>query len=144
MSLTTTQIRIIQTAVPVIAANADAVAEAFYAQLFAIDPSLRPMFRGDMKEQGRKLMQMLSVALSNLESLDTLRPALRALGERHVNYGVTEHHYQTVGLALLNTLEMVLGDAFTSEAHDAWASLYTALTAAVTHDLYPTTEAAAD
>ena len=145
MSLTNAQIAQIQSAVPTIAAHADAVAETFYSRLFAIDPRLRGMFRGDMKEQGRKLMSMLSVALANLDKLDTLRPALRALGERHVAYNVTEQHYSVVGQALIETLDLMLGDAFTPEAREAWVALYTALTTAITADLYPhITESAAD
>ena len=58
MPLTTRRIELIQSAIPVITSNTEAVATAFYAQLFALDPSLRPMFRGDMTEQGRKLMTM--------------------------------------------------------------------------------------
>jgi hemoglobin-like flavoprotein len=144
MSLTARQITVIQSAVPVIVANSDAVAAAFYAQLFAIDPSLRAMFRGDMVEQGRKLMTMLGVALGNIEKLDTLRPALQQLGQRHVAYGVDARHYATVGQALLNTLETAFGEAFDYEAREAWSTLYGALVAAITVGLYTETEAAAD
>ena len=52
---------------------------------------------------------------------------MRALGERHVAYGVEEHHYETVGEALLWTLERGLGDAFTDDVRDAWATAYTLL-----------------
>lgn len=144
MSLDAAQINQIRSAVPTIVANADAVATAFYAQLFALEPTLRLMFRGDMTEQGRKLMSMLSVALNNLDKLDTLRPALKALGERHIDYGVTAGHYDIVGRALIGTLELMLGEAFTLEARQAWVALYGALTVAITGDLYSATESAAD
>ena len=145
MTLTTRQITLIQSAVPVITSNADAVAAAFYTQLFALDPSLRPMFRGDMVEQGRKLMTMLGVALSNVDKLATLHPALENLGRRHVGYGISKHHYATVGQALINTLEAAFGEAFTPEVRAAWVSLYGALVDAITRGLYePQTEAAAD
>ena len=35
---------------------ADVAAELFYGRLFELDPSLRHLFRGDMKAQGRALM----------------------------------------------------------------------------------------
>ncbi len=143
MSLTTRQITVIQSAIPVIVANSDAVAASFYAQLFSLDGSLRGMFRGDMVEQGRKLMTMLSVALTNLEKLDTLRPALQNLGQRHLAYGVAEHHYAVVGQALLNTLEMAFGDGFDAEAREAWGTLYGALVAAITRGVYSPFESAA-
>jgi hemoglobin-like flavoprotein len=145
MTLTTRQIEIIQSAIPTITSNAEGVATAFYAQLFALDPSLRPMFRGDMAEQGRKLMTMLGTALNNVERLDSLLPALQNMGRRHVAYGVEKHHYGVVGQALINTLEMAFGAAFTPEARAAWVTLYGALVEAITNGLYgPQTEAAAD
>ena len=49
---------------------------------------------------------------------------LRALGRRHVGYGVRDSHYATVGEALLWTLEQGLGDAFTPDVRAAWAETY--------------------
>jgi hemoglobin-like flavoprotein len=145
MTLTARQIELIQSAIPDITTNAEAVAAAFYAQLFAIDPSLRPMFRGDMAEQGRKLMTMLSSALNNINKLDALHPALQNMGRRHIAYGVEKHHYWVVGQALINTLETAFGEAFTLEVRTAWITLYGALVEATTSGLYvPQTEAAAD
>lgn len=145
MSLTTRQIELIQSAIPVITANADTVAEAFYTQLFALDPSLRPMFRGDMVEQGRKLMTMLGTALNNVNRLDSLHAPLQNMGRRHIDYGVTLYHYAVVGRALINTLETAFGEAFTQEVRTAWVTLYGALVEATTAGLYePQTESAAD
>jgi hemoglobin-like flavoprotein len=105
-------------------AIAPQAAELFYANLFAADPSLRPLFKGDMAAQGRKLMQMIGAAVGKLDDLDTLVPILRNLGARHAGYGVQDAHYDTVGRALLRTLEQGLGEAFTPEVKDAWASVY--------------------
>lgn len=106
---------------------ADQAAALFYARLFELDPSLRPMFRGDMTEQGRKLMTMIATAVAALERLDTIVPAVRQLGARHTGYGVKEEHYATVGAALLWTLEKGLGPAFTAEVRAAWTKVYTLL-----------------
>lgn len=106
---------------------ADQAAALFYARLFELDPSLRALFRGDMVEQGRKLMTMIATAVAALERLDTLVPAVRALGARHSGYGVTEEHYATVGAALLWTLEKGLGPAFTPAVREAWTGTYTLL-----------------
>src|SRR5258708_28225239 len=54
---------------------AETAAELFYGRLFELDPTLRPMFRGDMREQGRKLMQMLAVAVHGLDRLHEILPA---------------------------------------------------------------------
>jgi len=106
---------------------ADQAAALFYARLFELDPSLRPLFRGDMQEQGRKLMTMLATAVAGLEKLDAIVPAVRQLGARHSGYGVRAEHYATVGAALLWTLEKGLGPEFTPEVRAAWTTTYTLL-----------------
>jgi hemoglobin-like flavoprotein len=106
---------------------AETAAGLFYGRLFALDPTLRPLFKGDLDEQGRKLMYMLRVAVGRLDQLDEITPAVQKLGQRHVDYGVKEEHYATVGAALLWTLEQGLGADFTPETRTAWTQLYTVL-----------------
>ena len=121
------QIKIVQDTFKKVAPLGDAVAEIFYAKLFAIDPDLRPMFKGDMAEQGRKLMKMLTIAVHGLHRLEDLVPAVQDLGRRHVGYGVVPAHYATVGAALIWTLEQGLGEDFTPEACEAWVAAYKVL-----------------
>jgi hemoglobin-like flavoprotein len=103
---------------------ADAAAELFYGRLFELDPSLRPMFRGDMTQQGKKLMATLKVVVMGLDRLDQLIPAVEALARRHVGYGVKDEHYETVGAALIWTLQKGLGDSFTPSVASAWVAAY--------------------
>jgi hemoglobin-like flavoprotein len=103
---------------------ADVAAELFYTRLFDLDPSLRHLFHGDMKEQGRKLMTMIRVAVANLDRLDNVVPAVEALGERHARYGVEDSMYETVGEALIWTLQTGLGEDFTPETRQAWIEVY--------------------
>lgn len=102
-------------------------ANLFYARLFELDPTLRRLFKGDLRQQGQKLMQMLSLAVVGLDRLDKLVPAARALSARHCSYGVEPNHHDTVGAALLWTLEYGLGEAFTAEVKEAWATVYSLL-----------------
>ena len=81
------------------------------------------MFKGDMTEQRRKLMQMLTAAVKGLPRLDRLVPVVEDLGRRHVGYGVRDEHYDTVGAALIWTLEKGLGSAFTPDVKDAWTTV---------------------
>jgi hemoglobin-like flavoprotein len=106
---------------------ADQAAALFYARLFELDPALRHLFRGNMVEQGRKLMTMIATAVASLERLDTIVPAVRQLGARHSGYNVREEHYATVGAALLWTLEKGLAADFTPAVRDAWTNTYTLL-----------------
>lgn len=99
-------------------------AALFYAKLFELDPGLRPMFKGDMAEQGRKLMAMINTAVNGLDRLEAIVPAVRELGKRHVAYGVRDKDYDTVGGALVWTLEQGLGAEFTDEVREAWVTVY--------------------
>lgn len=103
---------------------ADTAAELFYTKLFELDPNLRTLFQGDMREQGARLMEMIGIAVTGLSDLNALIPAVAALGKRHVGYGVKDEHYDTVAEALLWTLGQGLGDEFTPECEAAWIEVY--------------------
>jgi hemoglobin-like flavoprotein len=123
------QIELVQRTFAVVAPLADDVAALFYRRLFEIDPSLQSMFKGDMVAQRRKLMVMLTAAVKGLPRLDRLVPVLQDLGRRHADYGVIESQYETVGSALLWTLEKGLGPDFTPEVREAWTTVYGVLAA---------------
>lgn len=103
----------------------ETAAELFYGKLFELDPEVKPMFKGDMKEQGRKLMAMLNTAVNALDKLDIIVPAIQDMGRRHVGYGVKDEHYDTVGAALIWTLDAGLKDDFTEDTKAAWIEVYT-------------------
>jgi hemoglobin-like flavoprotein len=122
--LTLTQIELVQNSFAIIAPIADDAAALFYRRLFEIDPSLQQMFKGDMAAQRQKLMQMLTAAVKGLPRLDRLVPVVEDLGRRHAGYGVSDEHYDTLGAALLWTLEKGLGVAFTPDVKEAWTTVY--------------------
>ena len=109
----------------------DTAAQLFYGQLFVLDPSLRSMFKGDMVEQGRKLMTMINTVVVSLDNLGPILGRIQELGRGHVVYGVTEAHYDTVGNALIWTLGQGLGEQFTPAVKDAWVEAYTILASAM-------------
>lgn len=123
----TQQIQLVQDSFAQVVLIADTAADLFYARLFELDPGLRPMFPGDLREQKKKLMTILAVAVNGLSRLDQLVPTVQELGRRHSRYGVTAGHYKSVGAALLWTLEQGLGDAFSPAVRAAWQETYTLL-----------------
>ena len=125
--MTPQQIDLVQASWKQVLPVAETAAQMFYGRLFFLDPSLRPMFLGDMRDQGRKVMAMLSYTVNGLNRLDVLLPAVRALGRRHATYGVRAEHYYTVGAAFLWTLEQGLGAAFTPAVREAWVAAYSVL-----------------
>jgi hemoglobin-like flavoprotein len=106
---------------------AEQAAELFYQRLFETAPQVKPLFKGDMKEQGRKLMATIGVVVNALDRLESVLPAVKALAVRHVDYGVRDEHYDKVGAALLWTLQAGLGDRFTEAHKTAWLEAYMAL-----------------
>jgi hemoglobin-like flavoprotein len=97
----------------------------FYEKLFELDPEARPLFaRTDMEAQGRKVMQMFAEIVRMLDRPEALVSEVADLGRRHVHYGVRDHQYDSVGIALLWTLERGLGAGFTAEVRNAWTEAY--------------------
>jgi hemoglobin-like flavoprotein len=129
--MTNEQIKLVQDSFRQVAPIAETAAQLFYARLFELDPDLELLFKGNLSEQGRKLMQMLGVAVNSLDRMDQLLPVVRSLGARHVSYGVRDKDYDTVGQALLWTLRKGLGEAFTADVEAAWSNVYTALASAM-------------
>jgi nitric oxide dioxygenase len=118
------QVQLVQRSFEQAAALGEKVAEIFYAELFAIDPSLRRMFKSPMPEQGRKLLATLAFVIRSLHQPDKILGPAKALAVKHLDYGVEARHYVLVGNALLRTLSKGLGPGFTPEVRAAWISAY--------------------
>ena len=124
MPVTQRQITLVQNSFGKVEPIAEQAADIFYTKLFEYDPKLKPLFKSDIKAQGRKLMATLKVATAGLNDLDTLVPVLHQLAERHVNYGVKAADFTPVGNALLYALHQGLGDQFTDEVRQAWVEVF--------------------
>ncbi len=125
--MTPEQVKLVKSTWSQVSPIREAAAGLFYQRLFELDPTVRGLFRGDMKEQGHKLMAMIGMAVTGLDHMAELVPSVEKLGRRHAGYGVTDAHYDTVASALLWTLEKGLGPAFTAEAREAWTAVYATL-----------------
>lgn len=125
--MTPEQVRLVQSTFAQVEPIAETAADLFYTRLFELDPSLRPMFTGDMTEQGQKLMRMIGIVVNNLTRLETILTAITRLGQKHTTYGVRAQHYDTVAVALLWTLEKGLGGSWNAEVQEAWTVAYTTL-----------------
>ena len=99
----------------------------FYRRLFELAPELKPMFKGDIELQAKKLLEMLGVLIAMLERPHGLELELKAMGARHADYGVKDEHYAVVGQALLDMLGETLDGDFTPDVREAWTWLYGAV-----------------
>lgn len=122
--VTTEQVELVQESFINVIPIASTAAEIFYARLFELDPELRGLFTGDMRSQGRKLMSMIGAAVNGLNNVDTLLPIVQDLGKRHIGYGVSDEHYNTVAAALLYTLKKGLGELWNDSLNEAWTAVY--------------------
>ena len=122
--MTEQQVRLVQQTFMRVLPISDLAAQLFYKRLFELDPTLRPMFKGDMQEQGRKLMQMIGMTVQGLSVPGEIMGLVADLGRRHVEYGVIDAHYDTVRTALMWTLAQGLGADFTPEVKMAWTEAY--------------------
>jgi len=102
----------------------DTAAELFYGKLFSLDSEIQKLFTNDLKDQGRNLVAMISIAVGSLSHPERVLLAVRQLGRRHAAYGVQARHYDAAAVALLWMLEQCLGEAFTPEARRAWSDVY--------------------
>ena len=127
--MTPNQIQLVQSSFAKVAPIAEQAAALFYARLFELAPEVRTMFKGDMVEQGRKLIAMLSTVVGGLNRVENIVPVAQQLAVRHVGYGVKPAHYAVVGTALIDTLAKGLGDAFTTDTRLAWETAYGTLSA---------------
>jgi nitric oxide dioxygenase len=140
--MTPAQVGLIQDSFARVAPISEQAAALFYGRLFEIAPEAKPLFKGDMKKQGRKLMATLAVVVNGLSNLDAILPAASALAKRHIAYGVKPGHYAPVGEALIWTLERGLGAAWTQELAAAWAAAYTTLSQFMIAEAYGRSAAA--
>lgn len=134
--MTPHQIALVQASFTKVLPISDVAAGLFYGRLFEIAPDVQRMFKGDIHEQGRKLMATLGTVVKSLGNIETVLPATKMLAVKHVSYGVKPEHYVPVGDALMWTLEKGLGEAFTPETRQAWLAAYGALSAAMIKEAY--------
>jgi hemoglobin-like flavoprotein len=116
------------------------VGDTFYSKLFALHPPLRRMFRGDMEEQYRRLMDMLNTIIGNLDKRDVLDQSIISITIRNTNSGMRPVHYKLAEEALLWTLKQGLGNDWTPVISDAWTKGCNLITAAMITLVSPVTK----
>lgn len=125
--MTPQQVHLIRKTFAELSRHDHVAALVFYKRLFELAPELRPMFRGDIEVQSKKLIDMLGVLIAMLERPLGLELELKAMGARHAGYGVKDEHYAVVGAALMAMLAEALDKDFTLEVRAAWTALYSAV-----------------
>ena len=114
------QTTLIRDSFELVAETPHAIVQLFYGRLFELDPSLRGMFKTDIKVQATKLVDTLKAVVDLVEQPEALLPTLHELGRQHMIYGVQPAHYDSVRMALLWALGQALQGDFDKETRAAW------------------------
>lgn len=124
--MTPKQKMLLQLSFTQITSSTDEVAERFHRRLLRLDPALR---RSDLKTEGRKLIQLIGLAVRSFDEPERVAEAARGLGREYAAQGLTEDHFNTMGEALLWTLEQTLGEGgLDRDERTAWIRIYQTLT----------------
>jgi hemoglobin-like flavoprotein len=100
-------IALVQRSFAQLSRHTDTLPDLFYSRLFAMNPSLRGMFTGDMADQKRRFLTMLKLVATDLSRPAEWLPMVHELGRGHGRYGVTPQHYDQVAVALLSAIELL-------------------------------------
>jgi methyl-accepting chemotaxis protein len=122
----------LETSFDLVAPRGDELMEIFYARLFDVAPSVKPMFDGaDMARQRAMLLSALVLLRRSLRDLEAVVPTLKRLGARHVAYGARPKHYPVVGEVLIGAMATIAGEAWETRFADAWAAAFGVVAAAM-------------
>lgn len=125
--LTAKQKRLVRDSFESVRAYGDSVVVLFYGRLFEIAPETRALFKIDIREQARKLREMLGTTIDALDKFEELVPVLGELGQKHVGHGVQPYQYEKLRSALLWAFGQALGLEFDRETRAAWDQLLTSI-----------------
>lgn len=110
----------------VVTQNAPDLIARFYATLFERNPQLAALFgRRSAEAQERMLLEAIVAVVDHLEDSAWLNGTLRALGAKHVAYGVRDEMYPMVASALIDSLRSASGDRWDDATAQAWTGALT-------------------
>ncbi|MEM6943983.1 MAG: globin domain-containing protein [Pseudomonadota bacterium] len=140
MTLTTTQIGLIEASFRQMLPISGLATELFFARLLQTAPDIQPRSHSELRADGAEIVQELGSVVATLDDREALAPILRNLAARLVARGVTPAMYGPLGQAMIYTLSHSLGEAFTHEMHDAWEAAYEVVSDEMVRSAYPTAE----
>jgi len=131
MALTKRQLALLQQTFDELQESSEGWSLQFYEEFFRLDPSLRPLFRGDVVDQGMRFRSTLGFMIEHLAEPADLVERTRDLGEGHRALGVKPQHFVTMSRALIATLKRALAGRFSEEAEEAWIAAFVEISRAM-------------
>ena len=120
-------IEIVQSTIPLLAENGEAITRHFYGNLLTDNPELKNVFNPTNQQDGaqaRALADAVFAYANNLENLEALLPAVARIAHKHVSLGVKPEQYPIIGGALLSAIQEVAELPDNHPALTAWGEAY--------------------
>ena len=120
-------IEIVQSTIPLLAENGEAITHHFYGNLLTDNPGLKNVFNPTNQQDGaqaRALADAVFAYANNLENLEALLPAVARIAHKHVSLGVKPEQYPIIGGALLSAIQEVAELPDNHRALTAWGEAY--------------------
>ncbi|MGX9756759.1 globin domain-containing protein [Clostridioides difficile] len=120
-------IDIVKSTIPALKEHGVEITTVFYKTMFKNNPEVKGIFNMDNQKSGvqpKALAMTILAAAQNIDNLEVLLPAIKKIGQVHINANVKPEHYPIVGKNLLLAIKDVLGDAATDEVLEAWGEAY--------------------
>ncbi|WP_199609605.1 NO-inducible flavohemoprotein [Flocculibacter collagenilyticus] len=128
--LTTHDIKIVKSTVPLLEAGGVAITRHFYQRLFKHHPELKNIFNMSNQHTDSQRIALFEAILAyakNIDNLAVLKHAVERIAQKHTSFHIQPFHYQYVGDHLIETLRELLPEQFTPEVEAAWTKAYSAL-----------------
>lgn len=122
MGLTSDQVSLIKSTVPILSQYGKIITTTFYDNMLSEHPELNNIFNRTSQANGQQasaLAGSLYAYASYIDDLGVLAPAVEKIVQKHVSLYVQPEQYDIVGSYLLKAMKTVLGDALTEEIQTA-------------------------
>ena len=124
MQLTDSEIGLIRDSHRLLITRVLRIGEEFYQDFFNRAPQARPLFSEDVKGQGMRFMEAVSLIVDNLEDFDAMEREIDRLAQSHGHLEIRRTWYREMQEALIDTFAASLGELFTNEMELAWRSAF--------------------
>ena len=105
-----------------------AAAALFHCNLLRSRPWLVAPYTGYVDARDDMLMRTFGRAVKGMHTLETHSSLLLQIGRVNAACGVQSHHYPYFEVALIQTLEQILGDMLTEPLKQAWIAVFGTMT----------------
>ena len=129
LGLSDTQKRLVRDSFESVLDYETSVVVLVYGRLFELAPEARGLFKIDIHDQAKKLVETLRTTIDALDQFEKFVPTLEELGRKHATHGVQPYQYDKLRSALLWAFGQALGLEFDRETRAAWDQLLIAISA---------------